>query len=162
MCCVCVSNAQDSAAPPDHGAYYKTNDGWRKLQPLTTMGASVHAFSGVTISYRGAEAPIQLSDRRPVFYIRTTPDKEAMMAIAARNMVIVLLDKKEDHRELQTVKSGLFGAKAGLDKKRMPEVTLHSVNNLMISVTPNQDLAPGEYLLTYDAMARVGYDFGIK
>jgi hypothetical protein len=44
----------------------------------------------------------------------------------------------------------------------MPEVTLHSINNLMISVTPNQDLAPGEYLLTYDEKARLGYDFGIK
>jgi hypothetical protein len=158
----CVSNAQDSAGPPDHGAYYKTKDGWQKLELLTTTGGSFHAFSGITISYRGAEAPIQLSDRRPVFYTRTTPDKEALMAVAARNTVIVLLDKKEDHRELQIVKTGLFGAKAGLDKKRMPEVTLHSINNLMISVTPNQDLAPGEYLLTYDEKARLGYDFGIK
>jgi len=158
----CVSNAQDSAGPPDHGAYYKAKDGWLKLELLTATGVSVRAFSGVTVSYRGAEAPIQLSDRRPVFYIRTTQDKEALMAVAARNTAIVLLDKKTDHRELQTVKSGLFGAKAELDKKRTPEVSLHSVNNLMCSVTPNRDLARAEYLLTYDAMGRGGYDFGIK
>lgn len=157
-----VSIAQDTAEPPDHGAYYRTKDGWQKLEILTTTSASVHAFSGVVVSYRGAESPVQLSDRRPVFYIKTAPEKETQLAVAARNTVIVLLDKKKDHRELQTVKSGLFGAKAELDKKRLPDVTLHSINGLLISITPNQDLAPGEYLLTYDSMGRVGYDFGIK
>jgi hypothetical protein len=26
--------AQDSAEPPDHGAYYKAKDGWQKLEIL--------------------------------------------------------------------------------------------------------------------------------
>jgi len=84
------------------------------------------------------------------------------MAVAARNTVVVLLSKKEDHRELQSIKANLLGGKGGLDKMRMPDVTLHSINNLMITVTPNQDLAPGEYLLTWDPMGHFGYDFGIK
>lgn len=33
----------------------------------------------------------------------------------------------------------------GYDEKRMPDVTLHSINNLMITVTPNEDWEPGEY-----------------
>ncbi len=101
-------------------------------------------------------------DRRPSFYIKTTPDKEALMARASRDTVIVLLNKKGDHRELQIIKSGLFGAKAGYDKKRMPDVALLSINNLMITITPNEDLAPGEYLLTWESMGSYGYDFGIK
>ena len=92
----------------------------------------------------------------------STTDKEAVMAVAARNTVIVLLSKRKDYRELKVVKTGLFGAKAGLDKKLRPDMTLHSINNLMITVTPNQDLAPGEYLLTWDSMGKFGYDFGIK
>jgi hypothetical protein len=81
------------------------------------------------------------------------------MASATRNTVIVLLNTKSDHRELQMEKSGLFGAlRVGLDKKRMPDVTLHSINSLMCTVTPNQDLAPGEYLITWDLMGRGGYD----
>lgn len=44
----------------------------------------------------------------------------------------------------------------------MPDVTLHSVNDLMVAVTPNEDLEAGEYLLTYVANGSVGYDFGIK
>ena len=62
-----VSIAQEAAEPPDHGAHYRAKDGWQKLEILTTTAASVHAFSGVVVSYRGEEAPVQLSDRRPVF-----------------------------------------------------------------------------------------------
>jgi hypothetical protein len=120
---------------------------------------------GVNQVYRGAEAPIQPSDRRPGFYIKTTP-AEALMAQsggpnAARNTVIVILSKKKDHRDLRSVKSGLSDVRSGIDKKLLRDVTLHSVNNL-ITVTPNQDLAPGQYLLTWDAMGSIGYDFGIK
>jgi hypothetical protein len=160
-----TGNPQDSTEPPDHGAYYRTKDGWQKLEMLIESGIREHISpfgGGVKNIYRGAEAPVQLSDRRPVFYIKTTPDKEAVMAVAARNTVVVLLSKKEDHRELQSIKANLLGGKGGLDKKRMPDVTLHSINNLMITVTPNQDLAPGEYLLTWDSMGHFGYDFGIK
>jgi hypothetical protein len=162
-----VAFAQDAVEPPDHGAYYKTKDGWQKLELLTTSGSNVHVnaltlHGGNKQLYRGAEAPVQLSDRRPVFYIKTTPDKEQQLAIASRDTVIVLLTKKEDHRELQNIKTGLTGVKSGMDKKLLPDVTLHSVNNLMFTVTPNQDLAPGEYLLTWNSMGSVGYDFGIK
>jgi len=162
-----VSFAQNAAEPPDHGAYYKAKDGWQKLELLTTSGSNIHVnaltlHGGNKQLYRGAEAPVQLTDRRPVFYIKTTPDKEQQLAVAARDTVIVLLTKREDHRELQTVKTGLLGVKAGYDKKIMPDVTLHSINNLMFTVTPNQDLAPGEYLLTWNAMGSVGYDFGVK
>jgi hypothetical protein len=120
---------------------------------------------GANQIYRGAEAPIQLLDRRPVFYIKTTP-AEALMAQsgrpnAARNTVIVILSKKKDHRDLQSVKSGLSDVRSGIDTKLLRDVTLHSVNNL-ITVTPNQDLAPGQYLLTWDAMGSIGFDFGIK
>jgi hypothetical protein len=162
---------QDSAEPPDHGAYYKAKDGWQELELLTSAGQDVHvnAFTmhgGAKQQYRGTEAPVQLSDRRPVFYIKMTQGEAKMAEYrgpnAARNTVIVLLSKKGDHRELQTVKSGLTGAKAGLDKKVLPDVTLHSINNLTITITPNRDLAPGEYLLTWSSMGQSGYDFGIK
>ena len=142
-----VSIAQNTAEPPDHGAYYRAKDGWQKLEILTTTGASVHAFSGVIVSYRGAESPVQLSDRRPVFYIKATPDKEAQLAVTARNTVIVLLDKKKDHRELQTVKSGLFGAKGRTGQEAFAGRDSAFNQHLLISITPNQDLVPGEFCL---------------
>ncbi len=36
-----VGFAQDAAEPPDHGAYYKANDGWQKLELLTATGNKV-------------------------------------------------------------------------------------------------------------------------
>jgi len=93
---LCVASiAQDSAEPPGHGAYYKTKDGWQKLEVLTATSTDVRAFSGMTISYREAEAPVQLSDRRPVFYIKTTPDRERLMAVASRSTVIVCLTRRK-------------------------------------------------------------------
>jgi predicted RNA-binding Zn-ribbon protein involved in translation (DUF1610 family) len=44
-------------------------------------------------------APVQLTDHRLVFYIKTASDKEQQKAVAARTTVIVFLNKKNDHRE---------------------------------------------------------------
>ena len=103
------SSAQEPAGPPDHGAYYKTKDGWQKLELLTTTAAGFRAFSGITVSYRGVEAPVQLPDPRPVFYVKTTADKEAWMAVAARNMVIVLLKKGGSPRATDCKVRFIFG-----------------------------------------------------
>jgi hypothetical protein len=238
------------STPPSDGVFYKNATGWQQLEPITTAGENIHVNvftmhgAGKQV-YNGAEAPTQLSDRRPVLYIKLT-QAEAMTAEyggpnAARNAVIVILSKKKDHRELQSVKSGLSGVKSGIDKKLLPDVTLSSIKqpmsgalqerlvtlgnmtgktateiiavlgtptsrssirndqvllqwlatgyhiailfdaeerfvrithqadnlsraqyNLTVTVTPNQDLAPGEYLLTWDSMGNTGYDFGVK
>jgi hypothetical protein len=62
-----------------------------------------------------------------VFYIKLSQAEATMAGYggpnAARNTVIVILSKKRDHRELQTTKSGLSGAKTGFDKKLLPDVT---------------------------------------
>jgi len=159
------------SAPPSDGVFYKTQTGWQQLEVLTSAGQNIHVnmltmHGGGDQLYRGAEAPIQVSDRRPVFYIKVTP-AEALMAEAggpnaARNAVIVILSKKKDHRELRSVKTGLAGVKSGIDKRLLPDITVHSINNLMFTITPNQDLAPGEYLLTWKVLGTDGYDFGIK
>jgi hypothetical protein len=159
------------STPPSDGVFYKTETGWQQLEVLTSAGQNIHVnmftlHGGGDQIYRGAQAPIQLPDRRPVFCIKITP-AEALMAksggpIAARNAAIVILTKKKDHRELRSVKTGLSGVKSGIDKKLLPDITVRSINNLMFTITPNQDLAPGEYLLTWKVLGTDGYDFGIK
>src|SRR5208282_1224181 len=133
------------SAPPSDGVFYKTQTGWQQLEVLTSAGQNIHVnmltmHGGGDQLYRGAEAPIQVSDRRPVFYIKVTP-AEALMAEAggpnaARNAVIVILSKKKDHRELRSVKTGLAGVKSGIDKRLLPDITVHSINNLMFTITP--------------------------
>jgi len=162
LCCLgVIGMAQDLAEPPDHGCYYRGASGWQKLEPILPSGTKVRGFSGMTQIYRETNAPMQLSDRRPIFYIKTTPDKQSLMESTLRSMVIVRLEQKKDHRELQVIKSGLIGAKVEIDKKRMPDITVHAVNSMLLTITPNEDLSDGEYLITYDSLARLGYDFGI-
>ena len=56
----------------------------------------------------------------------------------------------------------MFTFKSGLSKDRTPEITVQTVSEGVFVVTPNRDLAPGEYLLTFSALGTSGYDFGIK
>ena len=56
----------------------------------------------------------------------------------------------------------MFTFKTGLSKDRTPDITTKTVADGVFIITPNQDLPPGEYLLTFGALGTTGYDFGIK
>jgi hypothetical protein len=104
-------------------------------------------------TYRGAEAPIQISERRPTFLVKELPALADIAGRSGRDLVIVRFDKKKDHRELQTTNGGnMFTFKAGLSKDRTPDITLRAISDGMFEVTPNQDLLSGEYLITFSAM----------
>ena len=80
-----------------------------------------------------------------------------------RDVVIVRFDKKKDHRELQTTSGGnMFTFKSGFSKERLPDITTSKIADGIFTVTPNQDLPPGEYLITFSSVGVNGYDFGIK
>jgi hypothetical protein len=114
-------------------------------------------------TFHGAESPIQIVERRPTFYIKELPSLANIAGRSERDLVIVRFDRKKDHRELQTTNGGnMFTFKAGLSKDRTPDITTTTVSEGLFTVTPKQDLPPGEYLLTFGAMGNSGYDFGIK
>lgn len=148
-----LSLAQDSMEPPGYGVYYKTKGGWQKIEYTSPLGNNVGVFSGVTLTYHGAAAALQIADHRPVFYF------ERMTT--ARNTIIVRLEKKKDQRDVKVIRTGVLTAKGGPDKKHVPDVTVQSVNDRVISITPTQELPSGEYLLT-DSGGYGGYDFGIQ
>src|ERR1039458_7902050 len=68
--------------PPGYGVYYKTKDGWQKLDYARPLGSSVGAFSGATLNYHGAEAALQITDRRPVFFFdRNAAPKKSLLPL---------------------------------------------------------------------------------
>jgi len=151
---LCVASlAQDTSEPPGYGVYYKLKDGWQKLDYVSPLGANVGAFSGATLNYHGAQAFLQIADPRPVFYF----DRMS----TARNMLIIVFDKKKDRRETKAIRSHVFTAKGGPDKKHLLDVTVQALNDHVFSLTPTSDLPSGEYLLS-DSGGYGGYDFGIK
>jgi hypothetical protein len=176
--CVSFCNAQDTMAsgketqPPGDGFYYENAQGWQKLRPISMAGGGLKHVGKMFVpgltpqmvwTFRGAEAPVQLTEHRPIFYIRELPFMADIAGRSERDLVIVRFDKKKDHRELQTTNGGnMFTFKAGLSKDRTPDVTTKTISDGVFLVTPTGDLPPGEYLLTFSAMGISGYDFGVR
>jgi hypothetical protein len=174
---VLVCAGQDTAVPQDvqslsDGFYYRTPQGWQKLEPLSMAGGGLkHAgkmfVPGLTPqfvwTFRGAEAPVQIEDKRPTFYIKELPVLATVAGRTERDLIIIRFDKKKDHRELQTTSGGnMFTFKSGISKERLPDITTKTVSDGIFTVTPNGDLKPGEYMVTFSALGNSGYDFGIK
>jgi hypothetical protein len=172
-----ASVGQHAPVPQDvqslsDGFYYKTTQGWLKLEPLAMSGGGLkHAgkmfVPGLTPqfvwTFRDAESPAQIVDRRPTFCIKELPALADIAGRSGRDLLIIRFDKKKDHRELQTTSGGnMFTFKAGISKDRMPEITTKTLADGTFMITPNEDLKPGEYMVTFSALGHSGYDFGIQ
>lgn len=154
------------------GFYYKTAQGWQKLEPISLAGGGLKHVGKMFVpgltpqmvwTFRGAESPIQIEDKRPTFCIKEFPELAGVAGRSQHALLIVRFDTKKDHRELQTTNGGnVFTFKSGLSKDRMPDITTKTVSDGVFMVTPNEDLKPGEYMITFDAVGTDGYDFGVR
>ena len=153
------------------GAYYKGPKGWVKLEQITIGGGGATHIGKMFVpgltpqmvwTFRGAEAPVQITDPKPTFYVKQSPYMANVAGHSERDIIIVRFDKKKDHRELQTTSGGsAFTFKAGFSKERTPEIVVTHVSETIFRVTPKVDLPPGEYLLTFGFGGMGGYDFGV-
>src|SRR5205807_457159 len=100
-----------------------------------------------------AEAPVQTSESKPTFYSRPPIQ-------SPRDLMIVRMDKKKDHRELQTTNGAVFKS-AGYKKSNMVEVSSTPVSADVMAITPTADLKDGEYLLVFSYGGSDGYDFAV-
>ncbi len=69
-------------------------------------------------TFHGGRAPVQVQDGKPLFCVKLMVVPAGVpFAVNGRNLTIVKLDEKSDHRELQTTSGGNFVTyKAGLEK----------------------------------------------
>jgi hypothetical protein len=172
-----LTPVSDDATPKDmqslsDGFYYKASQGWQKLSPISMAGGGAKHVEKMFVpgltpqfvwTFRGAEAPVQISERRPTFCVKESAAMANIEGRTERDLIIVRFDKRKDHRELQTTNGGnMFTFKAGLSKDRTPDVTVKPIADGTFTVTPNEDLRPGEYMLTFGGLGYSGYDFGIR
>ena len=155
------------------GAYYKGLKGWVKLEQIRMAGGGAKHMGKMFVpgltpqfvwTFRGAEAPVQISEPKPTFYVKQALYMANVAGHSERDIIIVRFDKKKDHRELQTTAGGsVFTFKAGFSKEKTPEIVVTHVSETIFAVTPKADLPPGQYLLTfgYGFSAMGGYDFGV-
>lgn len=151
--------------PPDPGVYYREGNAWNKLQAapmadMKTKGVGLFletdGLSGLdlTIDYQGPQAPVQIQDQQPTFYVRRTG--------AAADAMIVELERKKDRRTIRTSSSdATVENRGGFKKDSIRNVTVIVYSDDSFSVTPEQVLKPGEYLLVF-GHANTGFDFGIQ
>jgi hypothetical protein len=150
--------------PAETGIYFRQGDGWQRLQPATMaemkskgvgMFLETDGLAGLdlTMNYAGAHAGVQIGSPQPVFYIRGFG--------SAKDALIVQLTQKKDSRSIRTSSVDItVENKGGFKKDVIRHVAVTEFSDGSFSVTPNQKLKPGEYLLVF-GHAITGHDFGI-
>jgi hypothetical protein len=120
------------------------------------------AYDKRSAIYEGSESNVHIAERRPVFYMH---DYAAMIDL--KNVFIVRLTKKKDHRELPLSENAycylagsgcIYPERSSL--KRIEVVTTRVAEGV-VSVVPKEDLADGEYAITNDKDASGIWDFSI-
>lgn len=167
--CPLASSSQSIPLPANDGIYILNGNHWDRMYVVSVSGYHVSggmktAFSyGIAsvktvLSYRDAEAPIRTAYSRPTFCI------VGPSATAPRDIVIVRLKQKKDHRELQIGKANAYtGANVEYPNGDVTEVAVTEVGSGRVLV-PTTDLKPGEYILFAGTSTQMptgygGYDF---
>ena len=103
---------------------------------LTGGATSIRSF----VLFRNPSAPVSVSISRPTFLI-------VGAANSPRDIVIVRLEQKKDHRELQIGRfNGYTGGGMEYRKEDITEVGAKADSSALL-VTPKSDLRPGEYII---------------
>ena len=184
-------NPDDPASPHDPGVYLFTTgpDGKQKMLFIDRAGAGREKTSnvmGAAFSYGiskakikaevpGPHAPGRTKDTKPVFYM-FFPSSSNLGGFGGNDVItspaqfsLLSMEEKKDHRETAVAKMGFASASAGTDDKRTKLFTTDRIRNGVYKLTPNADLAAGEY--AFIASTGMGgpatnhtvviYDFGI-
>jgi len=171
LCLFCAAGfAQSSALEP--GIYIQNANKWDKLYLANTAGAKTAGIAKNSLSlgiarkrfeltYRDVEAPVRTLNPKPVFRI-VGPSQTA-----PRDIVVVRLQQRRDHRELQVGgESDWTGTSFGYPPDATTSVEVQQDETGM-TLTPKADLKPGEYILFASTPTALpigygGYDFSVK
>jgi len=143
--CMFAISALGQGSPPAGGVYLLQSDHWQRLDVTNEEGPpSVRGeWNAVDwfFVYPNAHAATAVSGAKPVFCWNGFNDN-----ISPRSVLIVRLAQKKNHRELQTI--------MGDDPNHLMEYLPQDRIEVQIrddgderTVTPETDLAPGEYML---------------
>ena len=150
-----VSVAISQKPQPEAGMYVDQQGALAKLETAPHPNVQAKSkFVKETVSwvFRGAQAAAQFSTSRPNFVLYGSSER----------FVIVQLDRKSDHRELQVASGSMFGGHGGWDEKRTTLTLASKRQDGGLDLSPEKDLEPGEYLITTETAPRQAYDFGIQ
>jgi hypothetical protein len=150
--------------PAETGIYCRLGNAWKRLEPaaMADMKAKgvglfleTDGLTGLdlTIHYQGPQAKVQVREPKPTFFARGVG--------AANTAMIVQLSVKKDSRTIQTSSlDATLNNKGGFKKEAIRSVSVIVYKDDSFSISPEQSLRPGEYLLVFGP-ANTGFDFGV-
>ncbi len=151
--------------PEAPGVYYRQNNaGFVSIKPapiknMETRGLGTFVETGgytnlgMSIVLNGARAQLRLFEPKPTFFIRGIG--------SSNDVMLIRLKQKRDTRTFQASSSDAsMTNKAGLRKDEIRKMVVTEYSKDSYSVTPEESLKPGEYLLVFGS-ATTGFDFGI-
>jgi hypothetical protein len=168
--CATALPQESKPAPPEGipqaaGVYYLQEPGkWVKVDPVfvddsKTKGMNnfiyTEGLSGLTMNYiyLGVSAPLQITARRPAFYVRNVGSPGEAQ--------IVQLTQRKDNRTVQSASTEIsVGNKGGFKRGEIRPATITALADGSFSIVPVSELKPGEYLLALGSPV-TGFDFGI-
>jgi hypothetical protein len=126
-----------------------------------------------------AAARVRASSRRPTFYFYFNQNSPlasinefsagfAATATSPNEFSLIRFDARRDRREALVASVNLFsGMKSGVNDKARVQFTYEDVAPGVFKVTPNAELAPGEYGFMYSIGAQAGstariFDFSVN
>jgi hypothetical protein len=184
---VSKADPNNPASAHEAGIYlYQEKDGQKKmfqLEPAVSKQTKSGGFLASAVTYgiakikfkaslSGQNASLQIDQPRPVFYFYFEVKGSGLStsnyyATSPNEFVLVQLDAKPNTREVTVSQANAFGAQSGTMDKASRAFSYEKIAPGVYKVTPQADLAEGEYGF-YNA-AGVGpsggakiFDFGIK
>jgi hypothetical protein len=126
---------------------------------LRTQGETSFFFdvvnnADVWYNYAGSTSPVQLTDRKPVFHANLG----YVLARDLEHIEIIPMRQKGHRREAHLTWSS--GDMLARYPKSIP-VTLAQGSDGILTITPQADLAPGEYLLSFGHVMQQ-FDFSVR
>jgi hypothetical protein len=140
-----------SLPPPEIGVYWKDGPNFVLLQGQTVSNSKVGGKAGSFFTYGmrnqhwdatldGPASKNVIKDRRPTFYLYVPDGSDAS------DYVLIVLNKKSDHREFQIGSfGGVSGGKSGVKKDKEVAVKAEHMGIRVYKITLAEDLKPGEY-----------------
>lgn len=148
------------------GVYYRQSVAKWILMPSARVaqskakGLDIYVETGgytnldMDVSYNGEQALLRIAAPKPTFFIRDVG--------ASTDLAVVRLTQKKDLRMCQfSPPVATVDNKLGFKRSDLVKTVITEYPDKSFSVTPEEELRPGEYLLIFDK-ATSGYDFGIN
>jgi len=137
--------------PPEVGVYWKDGPNFILLQGQAVSEAKVGGKAGSFFTnglrnqhwdatLEGKTSKNVIKDRRPTFYLYVPDGSDSS------DYVLIMLNKKSDHREFQIGSfGGITGGKSGVKKDKEVSVKAEHMGIRTYRITLPEDLKPGEY-----------------